>query len=244
MKTCFKSIFLYFLLLLPAALKAGEILILFDEANPPFMFVKENKASGLYPLIIDEALKRMKTDHQLTGVPWQRALTALDESKAGVGGIYKTQERLKKYNFSVPLFTERLMLYVRKNQEFPFKDVSDLKAKTVGVILGWSLGDAFDKARDSGVFKVETSGSDEQNFEKLARGRIDTLVAIREAGDNLMKKYNDSIVRLPVPLTENDAYLAFNKKSNTQDLLKNFNSTILMMKKDGSFSRLVDQSLK
>lgn len=244
MKNILKRLLVFFFLLAPVSSRSTEILVMFDEANPPFMYVKDNKVSGLYPAIIGEAFKRMKIDYRFTGVPWQRALSTLEESKAGVGGIYKTQERIKKYNFSVPLFTERLMLYVRKNREFPFKDVSDLKAKTVGVILGWSLGDAFDKARDSGFFTVEPSGSDEQNFEKLAKGRIDTLVAIREAGDGLMNKYNGSIIRLAVPLTENEAYLAFNKKSNTQDLMKNFDSTILKMKKDGSFSRLIEQSLK
>ena len=83
----------------PAPLQARET-IAFDEADPPFMFVADGKPAGLYPMLVAEAAQRAGIEVELASMPWKRALAEIDAGKAGIAGIYRNGERLKKYDFS------------------------------------------------------------------------------------------------------------------------------------------------
>ena len=40
--------------------------------------------------------------------PWKRRLADMDSGVVGVGGIYKNEERIKRYGFSEPIFVEKM----------------------------------------------------------------------------------------------------------------------------------------
>src|ERR1700761_9115257 len=125
----------------------------------------------------------MGEDVQLSALPWKRALNDAKTGGAGIAGIYKTAERLKSYDFSDKLFDEVVQIYVVKNKGFAFHGVPDLSGKTVGVLRGWSYGDEFDAAVKAGKIRIEEVSGDIQNFEKLAAGRLDAVLAIRESAE-------------------------------------------------------------
>lgn len=222
----------------------AEETVLFDESNPPFMYVKNEEIHGLYPVLIKEIYKRMQVPVKLYGMPWQRALQQLDDGKAAVAGIYKTKDRLNKYDFTDALYVERLSLYTRKENAFAYKSLADLKGKTLGVVLGWSLGDEFDQAHRQGLFTTMPSASDAQNFEKLKMGRIDVVIAIRESGDAVMKSYRGSIVRLPRSMAENSVYVAFNKSRKKENIVKSFNQQLIAVKKEGIYQKIIKEQLR
>lgn len=128
---------------------------------------------------------------------WKRAIENLDANKGGVAGIYKNLERQKKYVFSEPIHVEQLMLYQRQSTFDNPTEIDDLRGQTVGVIRGWSYGDQIDDARKRGVFSASEATGDEQNFQMLALGRVDTVIAIGEAGDVWVKRLglSDKVVR-------------------------------------------------
>ena len=134
---------------------AESVLINFDAENPPFMFSKGGKMVGVYPAVIATAMKRIGIPVTLEAKPWKRALVEMDEGKGGVGGIYKNSERVQKYDFSEPILTENTAVYFNKAKPINFKVIADLNGRRVGVIRGWSYGDAFDTARKAGAFTVE-----------------------------------------------------------------------------------------
>jgi len=106
--------------------RAGD-LIAVDAADAPFMYETNGQAAGLYPLAIAEAYRRMGTEVTIAAVPWKRALDGADNALNGVAGLYKTEDRLKKYDYSDKLFDEVVMIYVRKGHGFPFATVDDLR---------------------------------------------------------------------------------------------------------------------
>mgnify|MGYP003339158857 CR=1 FL=1 len=85
---------------------AAKDLVLFDEANPPYMYGSEGKAVGIYPALLAEAFKRAGIEVECQAGPWKRDLAGLDAGANGVGGIYKNAERLLKYDYSDKLFDE------------------------------------------------------------------------------------------------------------------------------------------
>lgn len=212
-----------------------------DNANPPFMSIKSGVAVGLYPNLLRAIFEKMDKDIVITAAPWKRVIKSIDSGKAGVGGIYKNSKRLKIYDYSNALFDERLVLFTRKGESFNFRSIDDLANRKIGVIRGWSYGDELDAASKAKKINLQVNSSDILNFKKLVAGRVDAVIAIREAGDSLIRSENleDVIEAVKTPVTVNSTYLAFSKKKNMTAVIDEFNRTVKQMKKDGSFSKIV-----
>lgn len=222
-----------------AAVAAERVSV--DSANPPFMYTLNGRPAGIYPALIAAAFERMGVAVEIDAVPWRRALGDLDHAEAGVAGLYKTSERLKKYDFSEKLLDEVIQLYVRDDDPFVFTGVASLKGRTVGVILGWSYGDEFDAARKAGLFKAEEVAGDGLNFHKLVTGRVDTVVAIREAAAAVLatEGLSPRVKTLAPNLSSSPSFLAFNKSAARGALLERFNAALGTLRTDGGFDLLI-----
>ena len=212
-----------------------------DNGNPPFMYAKGDKAAGLYPVMLEGIFAKMGVPAEVSAYPWKRTLAMGEKGEAGIGGIYKNEERVKIYDYSAPIYSEKLVLYVDKDKSFPFSGIPDLKGKKVGTILGWSYGEAFDNARKGNLVTVDEVTSDSVNFKKLASGRVDCVIAIELAGKKVIAEENlgDKIVPLPTPVAINETFLVFAKVANKGELLGQFNATLAKMKEDGSYDKLI-----
>ncbi len=224
-----------------AVAHSGE-LICVDTSVPPLMYQANGKAIGVYPALLAEISKRSGVELDVVAIPWKRALLELDAGRAGNGALYKNSERVKKYDFSNELFSEVQIIYVRSGKKFTFTGVDSLKGKTIGVIRGWSYGDAFDAAVKAGEITMEEVNSDQQNFSKLSLGRVDAIISIREtaaaaiaAGD-----YKDKVVALEPPLSVSPAYIAFAKSAHKLPVIEKLNKAIKALRDDGSFDLIVN----
>jgi polar amino acid transport system substrate-binding protein len=236
------KIFTTLALALAASLAGAQPLVVdVDDANPPFMFARDGQAAGVYPALMQAVFREMKEPVSIEPKPWRRALSEIDAGTAGVGGIYKNSERLKRFDYSEPMFVERVSIYAVQGDANRYTGVADLKGKRVGVIRGWSYGDDFDEARKAGAMEVEEVNSDTQNFAKLAAGRLDAVLAIVEAAEPHLRRHRN--VQLAGSLVENPTYLAFNKSANKLGFLERFNAALARLKKSGALSRIVTEEL-
>jgi polar amino acid transport system substrate-binding protein len=241
-KTIFFVIFLSLVLLQTFSLHAADtVSVVVDSGNPPFMYAKDSKAAGLYPTLLGKIFQRADIQAEFKAYPWKRVLSLGEKGKAGIGGIYKNNERLKIYDYSEPIFSEKLVLYINKEKAFSYNSVEDLKGKKIGVVLGWSYGKEFDEARKNNLFTVEEIPEDLTNFKKLAAGRIDCLIAIELAGQTIIKDENMQNVIVPAetPIAVNDTYLVFSKAAKKKDILDKFNGALAQMKGDGSYEKVI-----
>lgn len=225
-----------------SAFSADNLVISFDNANPPFMYERDGKPVGIYPALVGAAFKHMSVGITLQSKPWIRALRELDEGITGVGGLYRSAERERKYDFSQPIFVEKLLVYFNKSRPVNFSTVEDLAQLRIGVIRGWSYGERFDLARRAGHFTVEETPSDEQNFSKLDLARLDAVLAVAEAGAARMATHVN-LQAAPTPLALNVTFLAFAKSAGKQALLKRFDRTLKAMHANGEFQRIVAAEL-
>lgn len=215
-----------------------------DNANPPFMYQEAGQAKGLYPVLLRAVFKRAGIEVEVRAIPWKRALRMGENGRVGIGGIYKTAPRLEVFDYSQPIFEEKLLVYVRKGAALKFEQVGDLHGKRVGVIRGWSYTEEFDQALKSGRILATESSSDEANFRMLASGRLDAVIAIELAGQRLIQQLELSRMQaLEPPLSINPTYLVFAKKAQQQALLQRFDQSLQEMREDGSFDRLVQQAI-
>lgn len=229
--------------LAPLGARAETIYV--DEANPPFMYREGDRAAGIYPDLIREIFERANLPVSIEAVPWKRALENVEQGKGAIGGVYKTRERKHKFLFSDPIYAEHLMIYQRADSFTPVNAIGDLFGKTVGIIRGWSYGDAFDAARGAGKFQISPSASDDQNLKMLALGRVDMVIAIRAAGDKIVKrlKLEQTVRRNDTPILENPTYIALNRHDPWVQHLPLINKAIAEIRTDGTWKKIVDHAL-
>jgi polar amino acid transport system substrate-binding protein len=210
------------------------------------MYRAGDEAVGIYPALIRAIFRHAGINVDVVAVPWKRAIENLDANKGGAAGIYKNLERQKKYVFSEPIHIEQLMLYQRQSTFDNPTDIDDLRGQTVGVIRGWSYGDQIDDARKRGVFSASEATGDEQNFQMLALGRVDTVIAIGEAGDVWVKRLglSDKVVRSKTPIRENPTYIVFNRASSTISTVTMINRSIEELRENGTLQRIAQEVLQ
>jgi polar amino acid transport system substrate-binding protein len=225
--------------------QAGESVLL-DEANPPFMYADGGKPAGLYNALISEAFKRAGIAAEIAAVPWRRALAELDAGRNAVGGIYMNANRLKKYDYSDKLSDEVIVLYVPAAKAGSFKGIDSLKGMTIGVIRGWSYGDDFDNAVKTGAIKTEAITDEAQSMAKLAMGRLDGVVAVKQSGDSIITRQSleGKVAAVAPPLSVNAAFVAFNKTAGKLDVVQKFNAALAAMHQDGTYDRLASSSIR
>ena len=220
----------------------AEPLIALDNANPPFMYLENGETKGLYAELLRAAFQRAGVTVEIHGMPWKRALRMGENGRAGIGGIYQTAPRLEIFDYSQPIFEEKLIVYARTGSSLRFTRVEDLYGMRVGVIRGWSYTEAFDTAVKAGHIEVSESSSDEANFRMLTSGRLDAVIAIELAGQRILKRLQLTKVRALEPaLSINPTYLVFAKKAQQRPLLQRFDQSLAQMRDDGSLEALVQR---
>lgn len=247
LRTVFLAVFSLAVMLISCPVFAADepFVIAVDQGDPPFMYALSGKAEGIYPRLLQAVFERMGAPVEVKAFPWKRAFLLSKDGRVAIGGLYKTSERLEVFDYSAPLLVETLRIYVKKGSEFAFRDVADLKGKKVGIILGWSYGEAFDQAKADGVFQVEEVTAEELNFTKLVLGRVDCVIAPELSANILLAQHNfrERFIALPQPLTENATYLAIAKIAGKQALLEQFNAALEAMKADGTHDKIVSDAL-
>ena len=222
---------------------AQDIQFAVDESNPPFMYKDSTsgQAAGLYPEMVKIIFNKIGTKVTVTPYQWKRLLSLSESGDVGVAGIYKNEKRLLIYDYSEPIFDEKIVIYTKKENKFNFSGVSDLKGKKIGVIRGWSYGDDFDKLKENGEVVVDETTADEFNFKKLEAGRLDCLLTIQQAGDALVQELglSEKVVMLGTPVVVNPTYIVFAKSTKNQELIQKINAALDQVKQDGSYQAMM-----
>jgi polar amino acid transport system substrate-binding protein len=175
-------------------------------------------------------------------MPWKRALRYADNGKIGIAGIYKNEDRLRRYDYSNEIFEEKLAIFIHKEMNLNYKAIGDLKGRTIGVIRGWSYGDEFDHYRRQNLFIVDEAQSDEANFHKLLKKRIDCAIAIEESGQGILANeiFSSHIVQLHPYVATNATFLIFPKSARQTPLLSQFNLALSALRANYKHQELLD----
>ncbi|MGR2660519.1 substrate-binding periplasmic protein [Chromobacterium haemolyticum] len=221
---------------------AETLTVAVDANAPPFMYEENERVGGLYPRLVSAVCDKAGIPHVFRALTWRRALFELDRSAMAAAGIYKTVNREQRYDFSLPLYQEHIVVVYLRQHPIEFRGLPDLDNKRVGVMAGWSYGDEFDRARADKRFIAYEGDSDRQNLLLLQRGNLDAVLAIQEAMDaRLQNGAYSNLAVAPAILASKATYLAINKTSPQLPLLHRFNQALEKMRQDGSYQQLVKQ---
>ena len=239
-------------LLLGAGARAGDIAVFSGDGSPPKMYVQEGKNRGILVDILQYADQHLHNDQlQLALYPWARAYLQASSGDGGIVGLSWTRRRDELFDYSDPLFFDEVVVVVRKGNEFPFRTLSDLRGKRVGIVRDASYGEAFEKARDAGVFVVDGDNGASNRLHKLMAGRIDcALFNVGKAGFEETLRihkeflpFKNALVVLPVPLRSDPNFLAFPKSMQMKPWLAEFNQVIKRGYARGDIPKIISQNL-
>lgn len=242
------SKFLFLMMIALSTLATSKLAIVLDDSFPPYSYHDQNQSpQGFYPLLVNEIFNKAQIEYTLSLFPWKRALSMLENDQAILAGIYKTDEREKDYYFSEPIFTEKLVIYVKDTHKRMFSSLEDLKGLKIGINLGWSVSNEFEELRKKNFFSVQDAKNTETNFRKLDHSRIDCFIVDELNGDISLKKLklSSKIIKLEKPLSATPSFIAISKKrKNAQEIIAKINQQIISLKKSGTFALIINNFMQ
>jgi polar amino acid transport system substrate-binding protein len=201
---------------------------------PPYVG-PELPQNGLSAAIADIAARSFGERIQVDYFPWTRAMKVGIQLPvyAGYFPAYYTNERTRECYFTNPLGKSILGLAFLKTRPLQWNTLADLSNKSIGIVHGYSNGEAFDEQVREGRQKVDVSDSDYANIKKLLGQRVDA-VAIdkavlryvlatdpRLAGARNLIDFHDK------PLAELTLHICFKRSPSGQELKQKFDQALL-----------------
>ncbi|MCX4030219.1 transporter substrate-binding domain-containing protein [Endozoicomonas sp. SM1973] len=242
-----KILYLIFasLVLVGTSSYSEELLITGNAFKKPKIWKEGKESKGILVDIMKYAGKKMDLEFKVELYPWARAYHYASNGKVGIVGLSITQERLKIFDYSVPLYYDEVILVVKRGNEFKFENNEDLRGKIVGACRGCSFGPEYEKAKK--YFKLSPDENNIQRLIKLLKGRIE--VAVFSPGEaalnSVINKANDltrdQFSILDKPITRDPNYLAFAKKLNMKDFLSEFNKVIKKGYDSGAIQKIIEK---
>lgn len=241
---------LFIALLLFATDSLAEKLVIFgDEAYAPVIYQVQGKPAGIIPSIFAALSKDTGDQYELVLLPWKRAMHEAMAGHGGITNISRNAEREKIFDFSEAIYNDDLQVVVLKGKEFPFKELKDLKGKSIGGAAAASYGDEIDAAIANGIFQMERDPNQQTRLLKLMYGRMDAAIIgngmagyerLIASSPELLNN-RDKFVILPRPLVSDPLHLAFLKSMNMTAALERFNKALLQFKKSGEYRKLLEK---
>ena len=157
----------------------GELVVATEMQFPPFDFIENGNYRGVDRDLIDEVGKELGVKVKYTDLPWTSVLPGLDAKKFDfvIAPVTITQERMKRYAFTVPIADATAALMKRAGDKSISKP-EDVAGKTVGGQKGTAQLEQF-KAFAATLSKpvtVKEYVDNNQSYADLAAGRLDASI--------------------------------------------------------------------
>ncbi len=228
---------------------AEETIQLTNGEWPPWLS-EELKYYGLASRIVTEAfaLEDVKVEYHF--FPWKRSYeTAKNGTWDGSVIWSREPDREEAFYYSETVLDGKLVFFHLKNSKFDWEDVDDLEHVKIGGVIGYTYGESFDSAVNSGKIEVQSVHKDVQNFEKLLAGRIQIFPIERDVGYDMIKNhFKPEEARLfthhPKPIRVTSFHLILSKAiEKNKRMLTLFNRGLKRLQESGKVDQYIAESI-
>lgn len=229
----------------------GDPLILVTLESPPAEFSLNGRGAGRNVDIAQEGLERMGVDSVVLIRPWKRALIMVEngEADAIIDAAHTPERATFLFYPDEAIYIEQWYLFRRTGAPITVdRNLENAGQVSIGITRGFEYGGLIQDAIDNNRFKETQVVVDNQmNIKKLAGGRFDLFVGVKLTIFYLAKQmgYADKIEMVPMTetgapylLSASETYLAFSRKTMTQDIADGFSQVLRQMKADGTIKEI------
>ncbi|MEX6504146.1 substrate-binding periplasmic protein [Pseudomonas zhanjiangensis] len=234
---------LLLVILLLSGLAAAQPIQLTTGEWPPF-HGERLPYQGVATRIVSEAFALEGIEVQWQFLPWARALqmAALGQ-RSGSAVWRRNPERERLFFYSEPILTTQNYLFHRKQLDFDWQTLADLRGLRLGATRGYFYGHAFEQAEAAGLLNVQRINSDEVAFRQLLGGRIDLFPLSRVVALHLLSERFTAAERArlsfhPKPLSSHRQYLLLSRQvEGNAALIQRFNRGLARLQASGKVAR-------
>ncbi|MCZ6668782.1 MAG: transporter substrate-binding domain-containing protein [Gammaproteobacteria bacterium] len=203
------------------------------------------KHMGFTNHVISEAFKLEGYDAEFKFYPWVRAYETarVGDKFQATSYWYPSDDRATEFFYSDPIQIDAPVFFHLKDNPPPdWETLDDLKGKRIGATTGFTYTKEFWEAAKSKRLDIEEASTQEQNFKKLLKGRIDLFPVDALVGQKVLleafgKRAADSVTYHSKPMFAPTGHLLFSKKTlNGEELLAAFNRGLSKLRASGRYT--------
>jgi polar amino acid transport system substrate-binding protein len=216
-----------------------------DSNYPPYSYVENGKAKGVYVDILKTAFnKTEKYDIRFNMMAWKKAIALTKAGKvAGFFPPYFAEDRKKWTKFSTPILAETTIVFAKEETLKNKKDYpKDFYGLTACFNRGFDTesvgGKAFAKAIKNKKIKLIEANDNKGCLNIVKRGIADFYI-----NDQLIDTSLFTSIKKGLRVKEDFGYIGFTLKTQKhpymKDLQNTINNIIEQMKKNGEIERIL-----
>src|ERR1043166_8710435 len=226
------------------------VVVATEDDYRPFEYIENGKPVGLDNELFQLMKAEAKFDLRQENIPGTGLLAGVSSGKydAAVTGALINQERLKAFDFAMPV-AANMHKYLKRKNDNSIKSIKDLAGKTVGVQSGSVLLARLPElekmiAKTGGKMgKVVQYASYPEAYQDLANGRVDYVVNVEISLLSVMAE-RPGVFEIGEPVVDSPSYVGWPVKKGNKEMLDYLNNFLRKVRANGKLEELQKKWLK
>ena len=234
-------LFLFPLFAFASQAQAETVKVVFDTAYAPFEFKDSDQVyKGIDVEILDKVAEINGWTIEKSFPGFDAAVNAVQAGQADaiMAGMTKTKEREQVFAMSDTYYDTKVVIATKKANKITSYD--QLKGKTVGVKNGTAAQRFLQKNKDKYGYTIKTFDTSDLMNNSLSTGAVDAIMDDQPVIEYAIKQGQDLSINMEGEAVGSFAF-GVKKDGSHENLIKQFNTALAQMKKDGTLDQIIEK---
>ena len=234
-------LFLFPLFAFASPAQAETVKVVFDTAYAPFEFKDSDQVyKGIDVEILDKVaeINGWTLEKSFPGFDAAVNMVQSGQADAIMAGMTKTKEREQVFAMSDTYYDTKVVIATKKANKITSYD--QLKGKTVGVKNGTAAQRFLQKNKDKYGYTIKTFDTSDLMNNSLSTGAVDAIMDDQPVIEYAIKQGQDLSINIEGEAVGSFAF-GVKKDGSHENLIKQFNTALAQMKKDGTLDQIIEK---
>lgn len=234
-------LFLFPLFAFASQAQAETVKVVFDTAYAPFEFKDSDQVyKGIDVEILDKVAEINGWTLEKSFPGFDAAVNAVQAGQADaiMAGMTKTKEREQVFAMSDTYYDTKVVIATKKANKITSYD--QLKGKTVGVKNGTAAQRFLEKNKDQYGYTIKTFDTSDLMNNSLSTGAVDAIMDDQPVIEYAINQGQDLSINMEGEAVGSFAF-GVKKDGSHEKLIKQFNTALAQMKKDGTLDQIIEK---
>ena len=234
-------LFLFPLFAFASQAQAETVKVVFDTAYAPFEFKDSDQVyKGIDVEILDKVaeINGWTLEKSFPGFKVAINMVQSGQADAIMAGMTKTKEREQVFAMSDTYYDTKVVIATKKANIITSYD--QLKGKTVGVKNGTAAQRFLQKNKDQYGYTIKTFDTSDLMNNSLSTGAVDAIMDDQPVIEYAIKQGQDLSINMEGEAVGSFAF-GVKKDGSHENLIKQFNTALAQMKKDGTLDQIIEK---
>ena len=234
-------LFIFPLFAFASQAQAETVKVVFDTAYAPFEFKDSDQVyKGIDVEILDKVaeINGWTLEKSFPGFDAAVNMVQSGQADAIMAGMTKTKEREQVFTMSDTYYDTKVVIATKKSNKITSYD--QLKGKTVGVKNGTAAQRFLQKNKDKYGYTIKTFDTSDLMNNSLSTGAVDAIMDDQPVIEYAIKQGQDLSINMEGEAVGSFAF-GVKKDGSHENLIKQFNTALAQMKKDGTLDQIIEK---